>query len=72
MSSEHRDAELVQQVPLQGGESVILWVQRTSRHRAVEVIDSRTLTAHFLTDEALAAGRLPKGRVKTPGQGSVG
>ncbi|MGH3889344.1 MAG: hypothetical protein ACRDSZ_22760 [Pseudonocardiaceae bacterium] len=37
-------------------------VQRTSRHRAVEVVDVRTLTAHFLTMDALAAGRLPKGR----------
>lgn len=37
-------------------------VQRTSRHRAIEVVDARTLTAHFLTDDALAAGRLPKGR----------
>lgn len=36
-------------------------VQRTSRHRAVEVVDARTLTAHFLTLDALAAGRLPKG-----------
>jgi hypothetical protein len=36
-------------------------VQRTVRHRAVEVVDARTLTAHFLTMEALATGRLPKG-----------
>jgi hypothetical protein len=36
--------------------------QRPSRHRAVEVVDARTLTAHFLTVDALAAGRLPKGR----------
>jgi hypothetical protein len=35
-------------------------VQRTSRHRAIEVVDARTLTAHFLTVDALAAGRLPK------------
>jgi hypothetical protein len=35
-------------------------VQRTARHRAVEVVDARTLTAHFLTLDALAAGRLPK------------
>jgi hypothetical protein len=36
--------------------------QRPSRHRAVEVVDARTLTEHFLTLDALAAGRLPKGR----------
>jgi hypothetical protein len=28
----------------------------------VEVVDARTRTAHSLTDEALAAGRLPQGR----------
>ena len=37
-------------------------VQHTSRHRAIEVVDAHTLTAHFLTMEALDAGRLPKGR----------
>jgi hypothetical protein len=37
-------------------------VQRTTRHRAIEVVDARTLTAHFLTMDALAAGRLPTGR----------
>jgi hypothetical protein len=37
-------------------------VQHTTRHRAVEVVDARTLTAHVLTMDALAAGRLPKGR----------
>jgi hypothetical protein len=37
-------------------------VQRTARHRAIEVVDARTLTAHFLTMDALAAGRLPKSR----------
>jgi hypothetical protein len=37
-------------------------VQRTTRHRAIEVVDVRTLTAHFLTMDALAAGRLPTGR----------
>ena len=37
-------------------------VQRTARHRAIEVVDARTLTAHFLSVDALAAGRLPKGR----------
>lgn len=35
---------------------------RTSRHRPVEVVDARTLTTHFLTLDALAAGRLPKSR----------
>jgi hypothetical protein len=40
-------------------------VQRTARHRAIEVVDARTLTAHFLTLDALAAGRLPKGRYIT-------
>lgn len=34
----------------------------TSRRRAIEVVDARTLTAYFLTDDALATGRLPKGR----------
>jgi hypothetical protein len=37
-------------------------VQRTSRPRVVEVVDARTLTAHFLTLDAMAAGRLPQGR----------
>lgn len=37
-------------------------VQRTVRHRAIEVVDARTRTVHFLTDDALAAGRRPKGR----------
>ena len=32
------------------------------RHRPVEVVDAHTLTAHFLTHDALTAGRLPKGR----------
>jgi hypothetical protein len=36
--------------------------QRFSRHRAVEVVDARALTAHCLSVNALAAGRLPKGR----------
>jgi hypothetical protein len=40
-------------------------VQRTARHRAIEVVDARTLTAHFLTMSALAAGRLPQGRYIT-------
>jgi hypothetical protein len=35
-------------------------VQRTTRHRAIEVVDARTLTTHCLTVDALAAGRLPK------------
>ena len=35
---------------------------RTFRHRAVDVVDARTLTAHFLTMDALTAGRLPQGR----------
>jgi hypothetical protein len=37
-------------------------VQHTTRQRAVELVDARTLTAHFLTMDALAAGHLPKGR----------
>jgi hypothetical protein len=37
-------------------------MQHTPRHRAIEVVDARTLTAHFLTVDALAAGRLPEGR----------
>ncbi len=32
-------------------------VQRTARHRAVEVVDAHTLTVHFLTADALATGR---------------
>jgi len=40
-------------------------VQRTTRHHAVEVVDARTLTAHFLTEDALAAGRRLKGRYIT-------
>jgi hypothetical protein len=36
-------------------------VQPTARNRAVEIVDARTLTAHFLTMDALAAGRPPKG-----------
>jgi len=35
-------------------------VQRTTRHRAIEIVDARTLTAHFLTMDALAVGRLPQ------------
>jgi hypothetical protein len=31
-------------------------VQRTTWHRAIEVVDARTLTTHFLTADALAAG----------------
>jgi hypothetical protein len=37
-------------------------IQRPSRHRAIEVVDARTLTTHCLSMDALAAGRLPKGR----------
>lgn len=36
--------------------------ERTARRRTVEVVDVRTFTAHVLTQDALAAGRLPKGR----------
>jgi hypothetical protein len=36
--------------------------EHTARHRAIELVDARTLTAHFLTMDALTAGRLPKGR----------
>ena len=36
--------------------------EHTARHRAVELVDARTLTAHLLTDTAIAAGRLAKGR----------
>ena len=39
--------------------------QHITRHRAVEVVDARTLTTHFLTMDALATGRLPKGRYIT-------
>lgn len=35
---------------------------RTSRHRAVDVVNARTRTTHFLTIDALAAGRLPQSR----------
>ena len=37
-------------------------VQHAAPHRAVEVVDARTRTGHFLTMDALAAGRLPQGR----------
>lgn len=37
-------------------------VQHAAPHRAIEVVDARTRTTHALTDEALAAGRLPQGR----------
>jgi hypothetical protein len=38
-------------------------VLRTSRHRRyVPLVDARTLTEHLLTDDAVAAGRLPAGR----------
>lgn len=37
-------------------------VQHAAPHRAVEVVDARTRTGHFLTLDALAAGRLPQGR----------
>jgi hypothetical protein len=36
--------------------------EHTARHRAVELVDARTLTAHLLTDAAIAAGRLAKSR----------
>jgi hypothetical protein len=36
--------------------------EHTARHRAIELVDARTLTAHLLTDAAIAAGRLAKGR----------
>jgi hypothetical protein len=35
-------------------------VQSATRHRTVEVVDARTLTAHFMALNALAAGRLPQ------------
>ena len=38
-----------------------LRAEHTARQRAVELVDACTLTAHFLTLDALAAGRLPKG-----------
>jgi hypothetical protein len=31
-------------------------------HRAIEVVDARTLLGHFLTLDAFAAGQLPDGR----------
>jgi hypothetical protein len=37
-------------------------VRHSSRSRAVEVVDARTLTTHLLTSDALAVGRLPEGR----------
>lgn len=37
-------------------------VRHAAPPRAVEVVDARTLTGHFLTLDALAAGRLPHGR----------
>jgi hypothetical protein len=40
-------------------------VQHTPRRRAIEVIDALTLTTHFLTTDAMAAGRLPEGRYTT-------
>jgi hypothetical protein len=39
-----------------------LKTRRAERRRAVEVVDAHTFTAHFLTTDALAAGRHPKGR----------
>lgn len=35
---------------------------RTTHRRATELVDAHTLTAHLLTDAAVAAGQLPKGR----------
>jgi hypothetical protein len=37
-------------------------VQHNSRRCAIEVVNARTLTAHFMTTDALVAGRLPEGR----------
>lgn len=37
-------------------------VERATPHRAVEVVDACTLTVHFLTDDALAAGQRASGR----------
>jgi len=39
-----------------------LRAEHAARHRAVELVDARTLTAHLLTDAAIAAGQLAKGR----------
>lgn len=36
--------------------------EHTARYRTVEVVDARTLGSHLLAPDALAAGRLPKGR----------
>jgi hypothetical protein len=36
--------------------------EQAAGHRTVEVIDAHTFTAHLLTDAALAAGQLAKGR----------
>jgi hypothetical protein len=36
--------------------------EHAARHRAIELVDARTLTAHLLTDAAIAAGRLPRGQ----------
>ena len=36
--------------------------EHTARHRTVEVIDTHTLTTRVMTNDALAAGRLTKGR----------
>jgi hypothetical protein len=46
MAGRHRLKRQRQQVP------------QTSRQRAIEVVDARTLIGHFLTMDAFAAGRL--------------
>jgi hypothetical protein len=37
-------------------------VHHAAPPRAIEVVDARTFTAHYLTMDALAEGRLPEGR----------
>jgi hypothetical protein len=51
MAGRHRLKGRRQQVPQHG-----------VPHRAIEVVDARTLLGHFLTVDAFAAGRLPDGR----------
>lgn len=36
--------------------------ERTAYRRAAEVVDAHTLTVHFMTNDALAAGQHPGGR----------
>ena len=49
-------------LPMAGRHSLrVKRAERAAHRRATELVDAHTLTAHLLTDAAVAAGQLPKG-----------